>query len=374
MNKLIDIMQKEIAFVALFIFCTLGALGQGTTTLHIGDDMPEVKYSKWIKGTPIKSFKNDHVYVLEFWATWCGPCIAAMPHLSEQAKKYEGKVSFIGVDVFETTGDEPYESFLPKVEKFVESSGDRMSYHVIMDNNAQDMSTKWLKAAGIAGIPSTFVISKGKVVWIGHPIKLDEVIDPIIAGTFDVAAFKAKYEKESAASIKLVNDLQMASKGIDSALAKKDFDLAFKLMDKGEIDVPQMKLAFIARRFKTLLDNFPEKRAMDYAKELNKESKTFLYMTAFNIIEKDGLSKDSYQYAADILKATPSPPSSILNRIAAAERKSGLIQQAVSVQQQAVDLVKTELGKKEFEGTVFDYTVKEYQEKLDEYKRDLAKK
>lgn len=37
------------------------------------------------------------------------------------------------------------------------------------------MGDLWLKAAGIAGIPTTFVVSKGKIVWIGHPIKLDSI-------------------------------------------------------------------------------------------------------------------------------------------------------------------------------------------------------
>ena len=34
---------------------------------------------------------DNKVVVLEFWATWCGPCIAAMPHIAEIQKKYEDK-------------------------------------------------------------------------------------------------------------------------------------------------------------------------------------------------------------------------------------------------------------------------------------------
>ena len=55
----------------------------------------------WLKGTPIQGFERGRVYVVEFWATWCGPCIAAMPHLSRVADKYKRRVTVIGVDVME---------------------------------------------------------------------------------------------------------------------------------------------------------------------------------------------------------------------------------------------------------------------------------
>src|SRR5215210_230171 len=74
-------------------------------TLKWGDTAPPLKVSKWLKGTPVERFEPGKTYVVEFWATWCGPCKAAMPHLSELAKKYEGKATFIGVDVWENGAD-----------------------------------------------------------------------------------------------------------------------------------------------------------------------------------------------------------------------------------------------------------------------------
>ncbi len=359
---------KNIVLFAFILFNLSRAEAQNSVSLHVGDPMPEVKYSKWLKGTPITTFKDDQVYIFEFWATWCGPCIAAMPHLSELAKKYEGKANFIGVNVYEKTGNKPYESSLADVEKYVGSSGDRMSYHVIADNNAQDMANNWLKAAGIAGIPSTFVISKGRIVWIGHPIKLDTVIDLVINGTFDVATFKTKYEKESMASTKLVSDLFKANGAIDSAIVQKNFEKAFKLMDQGEIEIPQMKLSFIAKRFQTLLNYYPENKALAYARRLNKDSGTFLYMTAFTIIEKDGLSKQAYEYASGIVKKKASTNSILMSKLALSQFKAKDFNAAIKSQEKAIELVKTELKDPQYEGIVFDYTVKEYEVKLKEYK------
>ncbi|HVU64861.1 MAG TPA: TlpA disulfide reductase family protein [Phycisphaerales bacterium] len=65
--------------------------------LIVGDPAPSLSIEKWIKGEPVTSFEKGKVYVVEFWATWCGPCKASMPHITDLQKQYKGKVTFIGV-------------------------------------------------------------------------------------------------------------------------------------------------------------------------------------------------------------------------------------------------------------------------------------
>jgi len=72
----------------------------------------------------------------------------------------------------------------------------RLTYNVIADNNAGDMGNKWLKAAGQEGIPCSFVIDKGRIVWIGHPYYIDSILSAVVAGTFDVEATKKKIAAE----------------------------------------------------------------------------------------------------------------------------------------------------------------------------------
>ena len=54
---------------------------------------------EWLQGEPVTKWEKDRVYVLEFWATWCGPCRAFAPTFKSVASEYSLKVRFAKVDV-----------------------------------------------------------------------------------------------------------------------------------------------------------------------------------------------------------------------------------------------------------------------------------
>ncbi len=371
---MININKMVQKFFTLFaIVCMLTRLqAQDEPTLGIGDAAPAIKYSKWLKGTPVSTDNNDKITVLEFWATWCGPCIAAMPHLSELAKKYEKQADFIGVNVWEKTGDKPYESALPDVERFVTASKDRMGYNVIVDNNEQDMAKAWMKAAGLNGIPSTFIVKNGKIVWIGHPIKIDSVIDPIIAGTFDMAAYKKKHEESKMASDKMMKDMRATLDELKLLVENKNFDKAFALIEEAPKKQPILRFSVKLEKFNILLKHFSETEAINYVKQLTRDEKNVYDFTfGQTIIDKDGLKPESYLYAVSLFNNSNSKSSAIYNIMAKGYSKGHDFKNAVTAQEKAIELAKNEVNDPKFQGRVFDYTVTDYQKKLNEYKQQI---
>lgn len=150
-------------------------------SLKIGDPAPPLRVKGWLKGEPVRQFEKGKVYVVELWATWCGPCREVMPHLSALAAEYKNSVSFLGIDVMEgkTTS-------IKKIQAFVDSMGKRMDY-IVAAEDGRAISDGWLYASGEQGIPKTFVINKdGKLAWIGHPTRLDEILPKILNNTISI--------------------------------------------------------------------------------------------------------------------------------------------------------------------------------------------
>jgi thiol-disulfide isomerase/thioredoxin len=170
--------------LSLAVGMTLGAAA--APTLKVGDPAPKLQTGKWVQGEPVKNFEKGKAYIVEFWATWCPPCRASIPHLNETYEKFKDKgLVVIGQDCWEK--DESL------VAPFVKKMGDKMTYRVALDDKTSakegQMAKTWMEAAGRDGIPSAFLVdTKGVIAWIGHPMELkEEVIESVLAGKTPVS-------------------------------------------------------------------------------------------------------------------------------------------------------------------------------------------
>ena len=151
-----------------------------SSVLKVGSKAPAVKADKWVKGTQVKSFETGKVYVMEFWATWCPPCVESIPHLTELQKSHKD-VTVIGMASSETRGKPATAATLEKVEKFVKAKGSEMEYTIGYDA-AGVMGKDWLRAAGQSGIPCAFVVDgTGKIAWIGNPLDQESFVAAVDA-------------------------------------------------------------------------------------------------------------------------------------------------------------------------------------------------
>ncbi len=210
-------------------------------TLNIGDKAPKLNVTTWVKGKP-QTLGNGKLTVVEFWATWCGPCKVSIPHITEMAHKYKGKVNFVGVSISESK----LEDYKTKVPAFVKEYGDKMDYNVATEGPNKFMSKNWMDAAGENGIPTAFLIDqKGNIAWIGHPMGgLDKAIDSVLSGKADLKAMRDARSKEKTGELeqqKAMQKLQAKMGPAMKALQAKKYQLAVDEIDKIVAEDASMK-------------------------------------------------------------------------------------------------------------------------------------
>ncbi len=268
----------------------------------IGDDAPRLEVAEWVKGGPITLDKGK-IYVLEFWATWCGPCRTSIPHLTKLQDAYEDQgVQIIGVSV-------DSERSVDQVKPFVEKWGDKMDYAVAIDGKAEKASKAYMEAFGVRGIPHAFVIDKdGKLIWHSHPNELDEVLKALVAGEFDLAAAKEKMaERERQAK-----QMQEAQKA-----AQEYFVLATRNTDTARLKALEDKIV---------------KAIKDEAGALN--------WFSWQILTVEGLEHRNLDLALELarrgVELTESKDANIVDTLARAHYEKGDLKEAIKLQRKAV--------------------------------------
>jgi cytochrome c biogenesis protein CcmG/thiol:disulfide interchange protein DsbE len=97
--------------------------------------------------------KGEELTIIDFWATWCQPCVRSIPLLSEIAKEFEAQgVNFIGVSI-----DGPRNQ--SKIKPFMQSMG--VNYPVI-----RDIDTELMSDLGVTAVPTLLIYdSNGDLVF-----------------------------------------------------------------------------------------------------------------------------------------------------------------------------------------------------------------
>jgi len=330
--------RRTIGLVASLAIAWAGSSVRAQT-LGIGDPAPKIQVKSFVKGEPVKELQSGKNYVVEFWATWCGPCKATIPHLTELQKKHPD-VTFIGVSV--------YENDQGAVEPFVKEMGDKMDYRVALDSVAAGkgrgdgvMAKTWMEAAGQEGIPTAFVVNKeGKIAWIGHPTELDSPLAKIIAGNWD----PRKEKEEKAKFQKLASKLQSAQRSGDSKEILETIDEIVAVRPELETRLGAMKLPALLK-----LDQ--QDKALELGKKLEKselgERAEGLNFLAWSIVDPDLAIKpkaELIKFAVEAAKKADEKSDrnngAIADTLAKAYFDSGDASKALETQERAVRLIK----------------------------------
>lgn len=190
---------KPLLGLTLVLAFAAGASAKG----QLGDPAAPLAIKKWVKGGAVKLTKG-RVYVVEFWATWCGPCRSSIPHLNELHNRFQGRdVNVIGVTQVDRRQD------LADIEQFVKQQGRQMAYTIAVDDGGKTWRA-YMDAFDKNGIPQAFVVDrKGKIVWEGYPTAgLTNVVEAVLAGNSDAADLQTIAKKGDVAHKRLTTAIK----------------------------------------------------------------------------------------------------------------------------------------------------------------------
>lgn len=136
----------------------------------IGSPAAPIEAEKWFQGKG--DYSASPVTLMVFWEVWCPHCKKEMPELAEREAdlKKKGVQIVAFTKVTKSATDE-------KVEEFIKEN--KIKYPVAKETKEASMST----AFNVSGIPAAALVKDGKVIWRGHPGRLDDdTLAKLIAG------------------------------------------------------------------------------------------------------------------------------------------------------------------------------------------------
>lgn len=286
--------RVKYALIAAMVLATVPAVAQQAApapTLVAGSEVKieSLIEAKWVQGDPLKAFEPGKIYMFECWATWCGPCIASIPHINELHKKFYDK----GLRLY---GMSIWEDDYAKVENFVKAKGEGMSYPVAFTGRGSSFEINWLKPAGVNSVPCALIVKDGKLVLRSRFLNVtDDLIEALLAGgeTSQKAITEFENGEKTAEKIMaLIREFSLASQKSDAAAMEKIL-VEIEKTDPNMMQLPMMKIDILMVRKEfaaaiKMLEELPDPQQRQ--------------MTSSMMAGKIASEKDSDAYPVDFVK------------------------------------------------------------------------
>ncbi len=149
----------------------------------VGDSAPRLSVEKWAYGTASDPTAGGRIYVVNFFATDCQPCVGVSAFLTELQHRFIEHVVVIGVAAPKLRSDPSSE-----IDNWVEQQGEALDYRIAWDADGSAFKTYMTSGTHMQQIPYAFVIDQqGKVTWQGLPdaIVMVEAIGKALPDSFD---------------------------------------------------------------------------------------------------------------------------------------------------------------------------------------------
>ncbi len=129
------------------------AVKQGNRTHDLGA-RAATRFTLPAVGGGNTSIQQGKVTMVDFWATWCGPCRVSMPRVQKLWQEYRPS----GVELFSVDTDDPSPDREPNVREFLQQNG--LTFPVALDDGTAE------QAFAVANLPTMLLLDReGKIVW-----------------------------------------------------------------------------------------------------------------------------------------------------------------------------------------------------------------
>jgi len=167
---LFSTMNKE-KLVATPFYTEVAKRVDAISATGAGNKTPDISSSNTYDGKrfELASLKGKWV-VIDFWGTWCGPCISGMPLMKEYLDKYKSKMEIVGV-AQESDNGERWKKFLSDKPEY--------QWHHVLSRKSEDYILKF----GVAGFPTKIIVDpEGKIVgrFVGEDDAIYKKLDEIL--------------------------------------------------------------------------------------------------------------------------------------------------------------------------------------------------
>jgi uncharacterized protein (TIGR03435 family) len=256
-------MKKTFLMFLLYTFCAMFAFGQAKVGQTVGDIRIKNLLNSPIKIDNLEQLKGKVIW-LEFWATWCSPCIEAMPHLEKLQQAFANKLQVIAISNEKEKRIRQFLANRPSVLWFAIDTAETFqklfSYRVIPHAVLIDLQGKIVAITEPKNITKQVIADVLAGRAINLPVKEDNMLQDPWATYFSLPD-----------STQYKFDIQPQLKGLPSSVRNYATDNTFK---KRRLTIINFTLG---AAYRIAYGNFPYGRTVDLRNKTEVAEKSKMY-------------------------------------------------------------------------------------------------